>query len=131
MNKDLLSVKKYVAGVRRKIIWFRIIQGFAPAIFAFSLVSAVLNLSFALYPWTFLPFLWDIFVCSLVLFLFGWLLDSVFFHAPDYSKVALRIEQSSNCAHPLIAIALEFHKAKQNSPFIDCTFNQRHSRLVN
>ncbi|NLL13901.1 MAG: hypothetical protein GX267_10895 [Fibrobacter sp.] len=123
MNKDLLSVKKYVAGVRRKIIWFRIIQGFAPAIFAFSLVSAVLNLSFALYPWTFLPFLWDIFVCSLVLFLFGWLLDSVFFHAPDYSKVALRIEQSSNCAHPLIAIALEFHKAKRNSPFIDCTFN--------
>lgn len=123
MNKDLLSVKRYVAGVRRKIIWFRIIRGFTPAIFAFSLISVVLNLSFALYPWIFLPLFWDILVCLLLLFLLGWLLDSAFFHAPDYSKVALKIEQSSNCVHPLIAIALEFHKAKQNSPFIDRTFH--------
>ncbi len=123
MNKDLLSVKRYVAGVRRKIIWFRIIRGFTPAIFAFSLISVVLNISFALYPWIFLPLFWDILVCLLLLFLLGWLLDSVFFHAPDYNKVALKIEQSSNCVHPLIAIALEFHKAKQNSPFIDRTFH--------
>jgi hypothetical protein len=130
MNKDLLSVKRYVAGVRRKIIWFRIIRGFTPAIFAFSLISVVLNISFALYPWIFLPLFWDILVCLLLLFLLGWLLDSVFFHAPDYNKVALKIEQSSNCVHPLIAIALEFHKAKQNSPFIDRTFHLPHNRLT-
>ncbi len=123
MNKDLLSVKRYVAGVRRKIIWLRIIQGFAPAIFVFSLISVALNLSFALYPWIFLPLLWDTLACLLLIFLFGWFFDSVFFHAPDYHKVALKIEQSSKCVHPLIAIALEFHKAKQSSPFIERTFH--------
>lgn len=123
MNKELLSVKKYVAGVRRKIIWFRIIRGFAPAVFAFSLISIVLNLSFALYPWTFIPLLWDTLTCLLLLFFLGWFLDSVFFHALDYSKVALKIEQGSNFAHPLIAIALEFHKTKQNNQFIERTFH--------
>jgi len=125
MNKDLLKVKRYVAGVQRKIIWLRIIRGFSPAVFAFSIASVVLNFSFVLYPWIFLPLLWDALACLLLLFLFGWLLDSVFFHAPNLNEVALKIEQSSNCVHPLIAIALEFHKEKQNSPFV----RWRHNRL--
>jgi hypothetical protein len=130
MNKDLLKVKRYVAGVQRKIIWLRIIRGFSPAVFAFSIVSVVLNFSFVLYPWIFLPLLWDALACLLLLFLFGWLLDSVFFHAPDLNRVALKIEQSSNCVHPLIAIALEFHKAKQNSPFVERTFQMAAQQIA-
>lgn len=123
MNADFLTVKKYVATIRRRIIGSRVIRGFAPALLSFLLISVVLNVIFAFYPWIFLPLLWDLILSFTLLFLCGWLLDSIFFHAPGFLQVAKKIEQGANCNHPLIAISLELHDTKQNSPFIDRSFH--------
>lgn len=129
MNPDLLHIKKYVSHQRLRLIFFRIVDGLAPITCVFLATSILLNSFFAFYPWVVLPLIWDILTGAAILFLLGWIIDSLLIHAPDLLHVASLIERQGGPEHPLLSISLELADAGKKNSLVHQTYKTAASQL--
>ncbi|MBN2188835.1 MAG: hypothetical protein JW699_05230, partial [Chitinispirillaceae bacterium] len=104
---DFELLSRFVFSYRRKLVIVRIILASLHALIAFFSLLALLQIVFALFPWTVLPAVFDAAFAGVCLFILGHALYAVTFGAPGQLKAAREIERRTPVEGLHLSLALE------------------------
>jgi uncharacterized protein YukE len=116
-HRELLS--RFVSSYRRRLIAVRITRVGLIAVAILFAIVALLQIIFALFPWTVLPLVSDIVFIGACLFVLGYGAAASSFRAPGLLITARMIGQSSAVEKPLLSLAMELsgNECTRDNPF--------------
>ncbi len=116
-SDNLKKLYRYVARYRRKVIALRILQGLVVAGGIFGTAMILLQIAFALFPWTMLPAIAAATAGAAGIFMLSYGVRIATVKAPDILKAARMIESSVKTTGLSIALELASDKRTAKNPF--------------
>jgi len=107
IRNTIETISRFVSVYRRRLIALRIMRVSSIVLAAFFFLLASLQLLFAFFPWTVLPFFVDAAFLGAGLFIFGHAIAAATMRAPAMVSVARAIERRSGMKNPFLSISIE------------------------
>ena len=107
MAQERETLSRFVAGYRRKAIYWRCMRMSVATGCLFFVFLAIMQAGFALFPWTLLTLVFDLVFSGVCLYLVGFIVLATTRRTPTHLAVARMIERASGKKSLFLSLALE------------------------